>query len=214
MWQQAVRGASAEDRALLDRVETERAARYLRASDRDRFVTAAVTLRRAVAAVTGFAAAEVVVDRTCVGCGRPHGKTTLKTLGIEASLSHAGEVVAVALTTIGPVGVDVERVAEIDFARLDEQITAPGELASASRLEVFQRWTRKEAVLKAVGTGMDTAMAEVRLGLAEGGHTVLACPGVADVALRDLDVEDGYVGAVAVVGRAAPIVSIRRARPT
>ncbi|MWV74651.1 4'-phosphopantetheinyl transferase family protein [Rathayibacter rathayi] len=153
MWQQAVRGASAEDRALLDRVETERAARYLRASDRDRFVTAAVTLRRAVAAVTGLAAAEVVVDRTCVGCGRPHGKTRLKTLGIEASLSHAGEVVAVALTTIGPVGVDVERVAEIDFARLDEQITAPGELASASRLEVFQRWTRKEAVLKAVGTG-------------------------------------------------------------
>lgn len=57
-------------------------------------------------------------------------------------------------------------------------------------------------------------MAEVRLGLAEGGHTVLACPGAADVALRDLDVEDGYVGAVAVVGLAAPIVSIRRARPT
>lgn len=129
-------------------------------------------------------------------------------------MSHAGEVVAVALTTVGPVGVDVERVAEIDFARLDEQITAPGESVSASRIEVFQRWTRKEAVLKAVGTGMDTAMAEVCLGLAESGPTVLACPGVANVALRDLDVEDGYVGAVAVVGLAAPIVSIRRARPS
>jgi len=58
---------------------------------------------------TGDDPAAIVVDRTCHTCGEPHGRPRLPGTRLEASISHSGDIVAVALAEAGPVGVDIEQ---------------------------------------------------------------------------------------------------------
>ena len=88
--------------------EAARAARFRLVADRDRFVLATAVLRAAVAGRVGDAPARVPVDRGCEHCGGQHGRPRLPGTGLAASITHSGDVVAVALTEGGPVGVDVE----------------------------------------------------------------------------------------------------------
>ena len=47
-------------------------------------------------------------DRTCGQCGEPHGKPVIEGGGVEHSVAHSGDLVAVAVAR-APVGVDVEQ---------------------------------------------------------------------------------------------------------
>src|SRR5882724_585210 len=93
----------------LDAGERGRRDLLARAEDRERFVTAAGLLRRVVAERLGVAPGAVTVDRTCPDCDRPHGRPVIPGAGLEVSVSHSGDLVAVALVLgSSPVGVDVE----------------------------------------------------------------------------------------------------------
>ena len=78
--------------------------------------------------------------------------------GVRFSLSHSGNVVAVAVGDL-PVGVDVERLDEKRFnARLARRILTEGELALYNNVPPDKRpqalvktWTKKEAVFKRDG---------------------------------------------------------------
>ncbi|WP_435202854.1 4'-phosphopantetheinyl transferase family protein [Janibacter sp. GS2] len=93
--------------AWLDPDERARLAGIDRVADRGRFLVGAALLRVAVASATGRPRVEVVVTRTCSGCGQPHGAP--RVAGTAVSVAHASGLVAVA-TAAGLVGVDVERV--------------------------------------------------------------------------------------------------------
>ncbi len=82
------------------------------------------------------------------------------------NLSHSGSLLACALSDNGPVGMDIEFIRPLqDVERMFEQILSPQETASRDTDGnlFFQYWTRKEAVIKAEGTGGVWNMSDVRL---------------------------------------------------
>jgi 4'-phosphopantetheinyl transferase len=192
--------------------ERERLAILRREPDRERFATGRLLARAAIGRRTATAPADVVIDATCPRCGRQHGRPT--TPGLELSIAHSGERVAVALTRCTPVGVDVEsgdRLGGGDGSALWPQVlstTERGTLAALPpgrrRAALLRVWTRKEALLKASGDGLGIAMSSVEVsapGLPPAllrGSGGAALPPPAEVTLRDLDAGDGYHAALAV----------------
>ena len=119
---------------------------------------------------------EVVSGRLCPACGSDrHGRPWLRHDGrqVHVSVSRSGEHLVTAVAA-GEVGVDVER-AVIEV--LPELVRAPGETDDLARA-----WTRKEAILKARGTGLSTPMSGVVL---------------ARERWQDLPAPEGYVAALA-----------------
>lgn len=157
--------------ALLDPGERTRLA-GLRSEDKQSYAAGHVLLRRAVARVAGddtpAAAAAVRFDRTCSVCGEQHGRPTLPGLpGLHVSLSRTRTHVAVALAE-APVGVDLELVAATCFDGFDSVALHPDDLDALSGDVPFgadpraAAWVRKEAALKALGTGLRKDPAGVR----------------------------------------------------
>jgi 4'-phosphopantetheinyl transferase len=118
--------------------------------------------------------------------------------GLDFSVSHAGGLAVIAVSN-RPVGVDVED------AMAGEQPLAPAltqrERATCRSYADFARlWTRKEAVLKAVGKGL--ALHPGRIEVL--GSTLVALPEElgrpADYTLWNLPLPAPYVGSLAVHG--------------
>lgn len=159
----------------------------------------------------------------------PHGKPYLDDAAVEFSLSHSGELVAVALCLDAPVGVDVERVPE-PSAELPLPVLSPAERAAydlvpePARAAAFTTyWVRKEAVLKATGEGLRVDPARLTVAAPDQPAELLGWRGRGQgqepgreagqphppVRLYDLDAVDGYRGAVALLG-AGPHRIVRR----
>ncbi|MCP3979055.1 MAG: 4'-phosphopantetheinyl transferase superfamily protein [bacterium] len=196
---------------LLDDVESGRRDRYHRDVDRRRFTTAAALLRLVSANRLGVAPESVAVDRRCATCGAPHGRPQLVGTELNVSVSHSGDRVAVAIGRCPPLGVDVELVSEVD-PNLVRWVVAPDEKPlPADRRSFFRQWTRKEAVLKATGDGLLTAMSEVALAPPSDPPAVRRHAGDRrpEISLVDLAPGDGYVGALAVMSR-QPVIVVER----
>ncbi len=196
---------------LLHEAELERAQRYQLATDRDRAMLGAVLLRLAAARTLGVEPGEVTVDRTCDRCGAQHGRPRLPGSGLHASVSHSGDVVAVALTAAGPVGVDVEAVRPIDFAAVADRVCTPPERAEVRGLTDFYTvWTRKEAVLKATGEGLARPMTDLHVSAPSAAPVLLGLGSGAPphCQLTDIPVADGYRACVAVLAADPVTVAI------
>lgn len=96
----------------------------------------------------------------CAACGGAHGRPVLEGRAAHFSLSYSTEAVLVAVAD-APVGVDVEAVPEPEVvddvlpALHEEEVRVLRELHPSERVRAFARvWTRKEAYLKALGTGL------------------------------------------------------------
>jgi 4'-phosphopantetheinyl transferase len=88
-------------------------------------------------------------------------------------------------------------------------------LAAPERDRVFARaWVRKEAVLKALGTGLAIDSRLIEVGTGDEAARVAATP-LGAVAVTDVDLDSighaGHVGAVAVVGTRVPRVAFEDA---
>jgi 4'-phosphopantetheinyl transferase len=138
------------------------------------------------------AALRIALSRWC-GCppealklvrGR-HGKPTLADTGIgpvHFNVSRSGDCCLIAVTAIGPVGVDVERVAA--FPELEAIVRSrfdAGESAAILRLRGDRRlrafyncWTRKEAYLKATGMGLTTGLDAVAVTVDDAQASILS----------------------------------------
>ncbi len=149
---------------LLDHREVARARQFRQAADSNRCLLGAVLLRVTAARHLGVRPADVTVDRTCGRCGAEHGRPQLPGSGLNASVSHSGDIVAVAITFAGPVGVDVEAVRAIDFTAVAESVCTPAELTDLHvAADFYTFWTRKEAVLKATGEGLSRPMTDLHV---------------------------------------------------
>lgn len=163
VWLEPATPPSEADLALLDAAEWARMAAFLSPQDRERYGQAHALKRRALAAVTGRAPCGLRF--AAEGQGRPF---LLDEAGAPApwcfSLSHCKAGVAVVVRHGAAVGIDVEDARRLeDVMPLVLKAAHPDEAADMRRLlpedrrEAFLRlWTRKEALLKADGTGLRT----------------------------------------------------------
>lgn len=188
-----------DDDRVLDEQERARADRFVRPSDRHRYRVAHVALRRLLGDCLGVEPAAVrLVREPCPGCGGPHGRPAVHGAPLHFSLSHAADLVLVAVADT-PVGADVEEVPTAEALPGLVGALHPLERAGldavpeAERPLAFARcWTRKEACLKGTGIGLADDPAKLQVGT---GPQPLAPAGWL---LADVTVDDGYAAACAV----------------
>jgi 4'-phosphopantetheinyl transferase len=167
---------------LLSIEERERAARMAAAP---RWIVARAAVRIVLGDRLGLLPGDVEIATG------PHGKPELVGATLRFNHSHSGDRALVALATSTEVGVDVERTTRRSTA-IERTLTA-GERSALEdcedrHTELLRVWCRKEALAKAIGGGLGWAPEDFDTTRPEG-H-----------ALVDLEVGDGYVGALAVAG--------------
>jgi 4'-phosphopantetheinyl transferase len=145
--------------------ELGRVRRIRHQADRDRFVLGAFLLRTVVGELIGVVPVDVVVDRTCESCSRPHGRPRLLGTGLSCSVSHSGDFVVIAVTADGEVGVDVEdrSLSRNLWRSVAARSRAQGEAEPRTPDDFLRLWTAKEAVLKLTGDGLARPMSSIEL---------------------------------------------------
>jgi 4'-phosphopantetheinyl transferase len=198
---------------LLDDDERARLGAYRRREDRARFLVGCALAKTIVGGATGTEPTAVRFDRTCPHCGKPHGKPRLAQPGMELSVSHSADLVGVALSPAGPVGLDVEGVARAVL--LPDALTSSEAAAVAAADDPTRAflvcWTRKEAAAKAIGEGLRLEPREVVVAPPDERPRLLSWPAAvppARVALFDLEARPDHVGALAVVGACEAVVEL------
>ena len=156
--------------------------------------------RAVIAAALGIRADDVefrVGER-----GRPDlagvgGEPGADGLVADVNLAHSGDLLLIAVVRGARVGVDVEKCRSRRFDALARRVFSPVEhdawsQATDRERTFFTMWTRKEALTKATGRGLER-LREI---------TATPCP--PGWSIIDLRVGDGYVAAVA-----SPVTSVR-----
>ena len=151
--------AVARLRATLSPDEEERADSFYFERDRRRFVVGRGVLRVLLGRYVGCAPEDVVFRYGASGKPELAGDAAA---GLHFNLAHTEGLALCAITRVGPVGVDVERVRELpDWQYIAATCFSPSErqrvdsaAPSERRLEFFRAWTRQEAALKATGVGL------------------------------------------------------------
>lgn len=149
--------------ALLDDGERRRAARFHFERDRSTYVLAHALWRLVLAVCLDVEPAAVRL------ASWPSGQPYLPGTRWATSLSHSGSRVAIGVGLVVALGVDIEQSpARIPLSQLMPTICTPSEALAMQKLTVaarehalLQLWTRKEALLKAFGTGLLESLAHL-----------------------------------------------------
>lgn len=153
--------AADKHRGILSCGEQERLARFTQAQDAASYLVAHVYLRLALGEALGTDPAGLTFGRSpCPDCGSTSGRPMVASSnGLEFSLSHTVGAVAVALSS-SRVGVDIQAVGGGGHVGVLNALH-PHEARFLRSLEADRReaalvrcWTRKEAVLKGLGSGV------------------------------------------------------------
>jgi 4'-phosphopantetheinyl transferase len=145
----------------------------------------------------------------------PHGKPALAAgASLHFNVAHSGERALFALADSRPVGVDLEAVARpIDVLGVAAHAFSPDEQAllrsapEGARVDVFYRlWTRKEAYVKARGSGLTYPMRSFTVSARADDDDALvadhlAPDACADWRVRSVAAPEGYCAALAAAGR-------------
>ena len=173
-------------------------------------------LVHALAQFLGVTPSRVEVSRLCPTCGSSeHGRPVVvepRATRVSASLSTAPGITAVALTEAGAVGIDVEEIARTAFAGFADVALHPLERADDPRAR-GRVWTRKEALLKALGTGLHVDPRTVRVSGADESAGLVSMPSglaSAPVWIEDLTLPVAYAGSLAVVADLRPRLVVSR----
>lgn len=150
--------------SVLSADERERANRFRSEELRHRYGVAHGALRHLLARKLNRAAADLCIE---IGpAGKPVISSRQGTTTPHFNLSHSEDMALIAISGDHPLGIDIERYRKgIDVEMLTQQYFAPGEarqilsLPDAEQAQAFLTcWTRKEAYLKATGSGLSTPL--------------------------------------------------------
>ncbi|WP_030773485.1 4'-phosphopantetheinyl transferase family protein [Streptomyces sp. NRRL F-2664] len=180
--------------SVLDGEERERAARFHHPGLAHRYVASHLALRILLGIHLDRAPRTIRLGREdCPCCGAPHGRPNIPGNPLHFSLSHSGDHAYIALATT-PVGVDIEEhptpqtitdVLHLLHPTETQELTA---LPAERRTTALARcWARKEACLKAAGTGLANGLADPYVSTlprpsAVPGHYLTDLPAPADYA--------------------------------
>ena len=196
--------AAARCRDVLDHSERARAAAFLSPRDQHVFTVAHGALRILVG--RELRTRPAALSWTPGRYGKP--ELTPPWSGLHTSLSHSGDMIAAAISTDRPVGVDVQHVVPgLDAVALSARFFPPDEAGyvaagrdASARADRFARlWARKEAVVKAVGGRLWP-----NLKIAVRGRDVVSCAEPAGThRVADVAAPTSFRAAVALTGAAA-----------
>jgi 4'-phosphopantetheinyl transferase len=206
---------------VLSSEEQAKARRFFRDVHRRRYVLAHGMLR---AILARYVAEPPESLRFADG---EHGKPSLvrepgaSSARVEFNLSHSDDIALVAVALDGPVGVDLERWSEeTEHLELAERFFSPAEREALRALAgeraaltagFFAAWTRKEAYLKATGTGITRGLHHFDVSLSPGERARLVAdrhdPGAAERwAMHALGPAEGFSAALVAT---APLRDVR-----
>lgn len=186
----------------LSKAERLRARSFRQPMDCARFVLGRAALRRLLGGRLGLPPARVplVEGRN----GRPeldgHG-------GLSFNLSHSGRFVLIAIAEGRMVGIDVEAWAPVDLEAVASLVFSPGEQRELAACEepgrahaFFRCWVRKEAVLKAEGSGFTVPAHLLHVGLDDAFPRQVEGTRGRRWWVEDLPMPAGHAAAIAVEG--------------
>ncbi len=208
-------------RSCLDEREVARIGRLRRQADIARFVSGRALLRLEVGKWVGCEPEQVELTTTCGHCGEAHGKPIVALCGVSrgqpaphVSVAHSGDLVLVALTDAGPVGVDVEPTGGAAFEGYDGVVLHRDEQAADERQRAIL-WVRKESILKATGEGLRRDPRHLLVSDADLPASLVRWEGPnrprQPIQMYDVTVEAPYVACLTVLSRARPRLSVRAA---
>jgi 4'-phosphopantetheinyl transferase len=109
--------------------------------------------------------------------------------GFDFNISHSGNRVIACATLSGKVGIDIELMKPVDL-NYDDYFTAAEQqhirAAQNPDAEFFKYWTRKEAILKAIGMGVYTPLLDIDVSADEVSYQG------ENYFLSPVDIYDGY----------------------
>jgi 4'-phosphopantetheinyl transferase len=161
------------DRSSLSRLqeclsadERARAARFVFAKDRERFIAARSTLRRILGQYLGMPPGSIAFAYSAHG--KPFLSDPIARERVSFNLSHCDDVALYAIAAGCEVGVDLERLdREIAVSEIAGQYFCPAEVAAIHamapehrHIAFFVFWCRKEAYVKARGEGLSIPLNE------------------------------------------------------
>lgn len=153
--------------AVFDANERDRAARFVFARDRSRFLRAHQALKILLGAYLGVPPAAVRVVR------ESHGKPVLACRSFGFNVSDSDDCGLIAVSRVANIGVDLEMLRlPKDARRLAAAVFSAHEREALAKVAdealdraFFTCWTRKEAYLKALGVGLTLDPSTVTVGL-------------------------------------------------
>jgi phosphopantetheinyl transferase len=149
-------------RQVFDSAERDRFESYENREVARRFAIGRLRLRGMLASLLGLAPGAVPIR---IGLyGKPALGRSAQGSGVRFSVAHCDDILVVAFTRVGEIGVDVERVRPIErWARVADRVFGAADREELQReietrgdaAEIFFRfWCRGEAELKATGSGI------------------------------------------------------------
>jgi 4'-phosphopantetheinyl transferase len=193
------------DSNLLSADELTRANRFHFEKDRIRFTMCRSALRSLLAGYLAIPASDVAFDY--LASGKPQLATEQNPRAVQFNVSHSASMALIAISSGYQLGIDVEKIRDdVNATSLAERFFSLRERAALRVLPnhllaagFFACWTRKEAFLKATGTGLSFPLADFSVSAhpdrpqtgeinTEGGKQWF---------LSDIDVGEGYRAALA-----------------
>ena len=203
----------ARHRMLLSPEEKQRSARFHFEKDKRRYTVARGSLRTIISGYIRRSPDELRFDT-----GR-YGKPFLAGLGeaeeLGFNLSHCEDLALIAVTSGRSVGVDVEKIREMQdlslilnrfFTAAERELvdSFPGEERTTSFLAL---WVRREAAAKARGLNLSAALSKMNLPLYPLGEGIcIEEPDHRIWFIQDLKLDPYHVGAVCVEGKNCSLV--------
>jgi len=195
---------------VLDTSENERADKFRLAADRLQYITCRAILKLLLSQYTGIDAADIRLRYA------PGGKPMMQGMNpIQFNVSHCRDILMWGFSCGNNIGVDVENLerqvsagalasvcSETELARIQH---VPSHLQNACAINL---WTRKEALLKALGS-LSTPIQRFEVSIENEKEEVLTSPGSERERdqwyLHSLDLPGNYRGAIAIRGKVSHV---------
>jgi len=150
--------------AKLNDEEQLRADRFLAKQKAREFIVCRTALRMILAGLLQRTPNELIF-KTGVN-GKPYLLNNSLPVPLHFNLAHSDELALIAFSTRGQIGIDIEKIRiDIDHDNLSRRFFSAREYAALQQINdqdrlsaFFATWTRKEAVVKATGTGIATSL--------------------------------------------------------
>lgn len=182
-------------RTLLNEEELDRAGKFIRQADQDRFVLCRGLLRRVLAGCLQGSPASLRFGRSA------YGKPFLEDGALEFNVSHSRDRLLIAVTSGRKVGVDIEFCRDgLNLCAIAGRWFSPEENSFFSSTEdpekrFFEIWAKKEAYVKALGAGIYRDLNSFTVPLETGpSRPELSADG--NWFFQTLEIDSGYAAAV------------------
>jgi 4'-phosphopantetheinyl transferase len=198
--------------ALLSADEKRRAGKKMFPKDRNRFIVARGTLRNILSRYLHINPSQIKFSYTSQG--KPYLTDSSNCEGLCFNLSHSHDMALYAFTLRKEVGVDLEYIRhDFEWSDIEGMFLSQREKSRLREIsentrykKYYTYWTRKEAFLKSVGTGLATDPKDVDVIKQSGQSDWVMQPNQIigshrQWSLLDLDLGSGYAASLAVEGK-------------